>query len=125
MTLIPNEKELENLLKEMPYFPATITSTLIFMHSPFTHYLNFKYDNSEITGEMKMSKGYALALVTDYDVDTFSELKDAKIRVYTPSIESGKIYAILPIVGMSPEEKLDFDKRCAEFREKFKDVLKK
>jgi len=126
MTIITNQKELENLLKGIPQFPATITSVLYSLNPPLVSWLFFKYDNSEIKGQMELPNKYIDQLADECGVEHDAvELEKEKINVYTPSIESGIIYAIKSSeYSRLQEQKLDFDKKLAEFREKFKDQLK-
>jgi len=127
MTIIPDQTELENLLKDIPQFSATITSTLQSLSPPLISFLSFKYDNSEIIGEYTLPNTYAPLFTEESGEEKFCNLKDKKIIVYTPSIESGTVYAIKPVLLFgfsSPEEKLIYDSKIEEFKEKFKDLLK-
>ncbi len=105
MTIIPDEKALEDLLilNNIPKFSATITSAIWSLSPPLVSFLNFKYDNSKIIGNFTLPNNYALELMADYGAKDLSDLNmhNIKIDVYTPSIESGKIYAIKSVKPVS------------------------
>jgi hypothetical protein len=124
MTIITNDDALEDLLKNMPHFPATITGVVYSVSKPLVSWVDFKYDNSEIIGQITLPNFYIDYFAKECIDESAWKLKDTKILVYTPNIESGKIYAIKSVPRVPSDEEILFESRFNEFKEKHKDLFK-